>query len=426
MKHLLLCALIVGTMPRAGAQPVEPVGSPDEPAAARPAEPPPDEPRRVTVTAEGYNRDDAIKQALRKAIEQGAGTQLAGYSTVANYELIRDTIYSRAAGVVSEYKVLRESPGAGGTFEVTVEALVRPSAVAALWGEVQNVLDQIGRPKIMVWIDERIDGQPAEQSVVESRIEEMLVKAGFDLVAREGVEEARRREAAAAEAEQDATRLVRLAKDAGAHILIRGRANADRAGLEDLYGVPAAFYNCDVQAKVYYTDTGRLLASESIPVTRRGVRSRNEFSPQAARAALVEATFPRSDRRREPALATRLYEAVMEQWATQITVGGDLTLEVEGLDFKGYIQIRKALEQIDRVRAVDGDFAKSTATYRFKAQMSAAVLAERLTEAPFDKLLEVTDLKLNRIQARSVAPAPASQAAPAVSRPATESQPAGE
>ena len=425
-------AWIVGLAAGVAAQPVATVGSPDEPPRAvpgvRPGEPPSEELRRVTVTAEGYNRDDAVKQALRMALEQGAGTQLAGYSTVANYELIRDTIYSRAAGVVSEYRVLGERPGAGGTVEVTVEALVRPSAVAAAWGEVQNVLDQIGRPKIMVWIDERIDGQLAEQSVVESRIEELLVKAGFDLVAREGVEEARRREAAAAEAEQDTGKLVRLAKEAGAHILIRGRANADRAGIEDLYGVPAAFYNCDVQAKVYYTDTGRLLASESIPVTRRGVRSRHEYSPQAARAALVDATFPRSDRRREPTLAIRLYEAVMEQWATQITAGGDLTLEVEGLDFRGYVQLRKALEQIDRVRAVDGDFAKGTATYRFKAQLSAAVLAERLTEPPFDKLVEVTDLKLNRIQARAAgaAAAPAGPATAPASRPATESQPAAE
>ena len=50
-------------------------------------------------------------------------------------------------------------------------------------------------------------------------------------------------------------------KDAGAQIFIRGSANADRAGLEHLYGTPAAFYNCDVQAKVYYTDTGKLLTS---------------------------------------------------------------------------------------------------------------------------------------------------------------------
>ncbi len=367
-----------------------------------PPPPPPLETRTVTVKAEGYNRDDALKQALRKALEQGAGVQIAGFSQTENYALIRDTIYSRAAGIVREYKVLKEGEVAGGVWEVTLEATVRPDAVAATWGEVQNVLDQIGRPKIMVWIDERIDGRYEPHSIVESRIEEMFVKTGFDLVSREAVDDIRRREAADAEVERNAAKLARLAKDAGAQLLIRGSANADRAGIENLYGTPAAFYNCDVQAKVYYTDTGKLLASESVPVTRRGVRSHHELSPQAARAALVAATFPRSDEHREPALAIQLFEAVMEQWSTQISAGGDIELEVEGVDFKTFVELKKALAGIERVRSVDGDFTKGTATLRIKAAMPAQTLAELLTEKPFAAWVEVVDLKPNRIQAKAV------------------------
>jgi len=371
-------------------------------------QPPAAETRTVKVTAEGYNRDDALQQALRKALEQGAGVQLAGYSQVENYTLIRDTIYSRAAGIVTDYRILKgPEEAAGGMWEVTIEATVRPDAVAQAWGEVQNVLDQIGRPRILVWIDEKIDGQLQPQSVVESGIEELFVKAGFDLVAREAAEDLRKREAADASDEKNAAKLARLAKDAGAHIFIRGYANADRAGLEDLYGVPAAFYNCDVQAKVYATDTARLLASETVPVTRRGVRARREFSPQAARAALVAATFPQNPQRREPTLATKLFESVMQQWATQISAGGDIALEVEGIDFKTYIALKKALAELQRVRSVDGDFTLNTGLFRIKAQMRAETLAELLTEKPFDAWIEVVDLKPNRIQAKAVGKPPA-------------------
>lgn len=370
--------------------------------------PPPQQPapqtKTVTVTAEGFNRDDALQQALRKALEEGAGVQLAGYSQVENYALVRDTIYSRAAGIVTDYRVLRgPTEVANGAWEITIEATVRADAVAQAWGEVQNVLDQIGRPRILVWIDERIDGRLEPSSVVESGIEELFVKAGFDLVARQAVEDIRRREAAAAESEQDAAKLARLAKEAGAHIFIRGHANADRAGLENLYGVPAAFYNCDVQAKVYATDTARLLASETIPVTRRGVRSRSEFSPQAARAALVAATFPQNTTRREPALAIKLVESVMQQWSTQISFGGDIEIEVENIDFKTFVALKKALAEIERVKSVDGDFTSNTGKFRLRAQMQAQTLAERLTEKPFDAWLEVVDLKPNRIQAKAVA-----------------------
>jgi hypothetical protein len=50
---------------------------------------------------------------------------------------------------------------------------------------------------------------------------------------------------------------------------------------------------------------------------------------------------------------------------------------------------------------VDGDFSKNTGLFRIKGQMQAPLLAELLTEKPFDTLVEVTDLKPNRIQARA-------------------------
>ncbi|MBN2448061.1 MAG: hypothetical protein JXO22_15130 [Phycisphaerae bacterium] len=356
---------------------------------------------RVTVTAEGYSRDDAIKQALRMALEKGAGVQIASFSNVENFELIRDTIYTRAFGIVTDYRITAEKPGAGGTVWITIEATVRNSAVAEAWGEVQNVLDQIGRPKMMVVIDEYIDGRLQQDSIVAARIEQMFTKVGFEMVERRGVAELNQREANDAQDERDAAKLARLAKDAGAQILIRGTANADRAGLENLYGVPAAFYNCDVLAKVYWTDTGRLVTSASLPVTRKGVRSRKEFSPQAARAALAAATFPdEADTRRLPALAIRLYESTMENWSTQISAGGEITLEVDNLEFESYVKIRRALGEIERLDSVNGDFTKGQGIFRIKAKIDAATLAELLIETPFKDLLEVTDLKPNRIQAR--------------------------
>lgn len=394
MRNIFV-GLVVLLLPRA-ATGQEPPATPDRPSMA--------DAKTVRVTAEGYNRDDALKRALRMALEQGAGVQIAAYSHVANYELIRDSIYSRAAGVVRDYRVLEEKAGAGGTTIVTVEATVRSDAVAATWGEVQNLLDQIGRPRIMVWIDERIDGALQKDSIVAARIEQMFTKVGFDLVAKEAIDDIRRRAHAEAKVEGDAAKLAELAEDIGAHLLIRGAANANRAGVENIYGVPAAFYNCDVQARVYYTDTGKLLTSESLPVTRAGTRSRHAFSPQAARAALVQATFPEVDHpAAPPPLANRVYEAVMEQWSTQITAGGDIELEIQGLDFRAYVNIKKALADVANVKRVDGDFTKGIGKFRIKADLSAETLAERLTDAPFEAWLEVTDLKLNRIQAKAVA-----------------------
>ncbi|MEW6250583.1 MAG: hypothetical protein AB1716_08035, partial [Planctomycetota bacterium] len=419
--------------PLGAPRPVQP-GPPEQPSQApaaqsadAPQEAPPDATEKtVRVTAEGYNRDDALKQALRRAIEQGAGVQLTAHAQTEDYVLVRDTVYSRAAGLIREYRVLKEEEVARGNWEVTIDAVVRPDVVAAAWGEIQMLLDQVGRPKIMVWIDETIDGELQSQSVVETSIEELLTRTGFDIVARQGIEDIRRRELAAAraqrdpknsgQAEADAEKLARLAKDAGAHILIRGTANANRAGVSTHYGIAAAYYNCDAQAKVYYTDTARVLASETSPSQRAGARSQQEYSPQAARAALKLATLPGSPDDHRPTLATKLLDAVLEQWSIQISAGGDVELEVEGLDFRGFVDLKRALTELERVRSVDGDFTRGAGRYRIKTLMSAHTLAELLAEAPFTRPLEITDLKPNRIQARP--------AGGAETRPATESRPA--
>ncbi|MEP0845788.1 MAG: hypothetical protein HRF50_03080 [Phycisphaerae bacterium] len=359
--------------------------------------------RSVRVTASGVNRQEAIRQALRSALEQGAGVQIASYSQTENFALVRDTIYSRASGIVSEYKVIEESAEPGGAVRVTIDASVRPDAVAQTWGEIQNILDQRGRPRIVVWIDEKIDGEPQADSIVARRLEELFSKSGFDLVSRQALHDLRRREREHAETTGDAARLAALAKEAGAHIFIRGAANADRAGLEDLYGVPAAFYNCDVQAEVYYADTGKLIASESLPSTRAGVRSRKEHSPQAARLALMQATFPEAPVPGQPApLGDRLYQAVMEKWSAELSSAGEVQLEVSGLDFKTYLYLRQQLSELEAVEHVAGEFTAGTATYRLRSKVAAQTLAERLTQPPFDKRLEVVDLSPNRIQAKAV------------------------
>ncbi len=53
-------------------------------------------------------RDYAIKDDLKKAVEQAVGTFISSETVVENYEVLSDRIYSKAEGYVAEYKVLRD------------------------------------------------------------------------------------------------------------------------------------------------------------------------------------------------------------------------------------------------------------------------------------------------------------------------------
>ena len=69
----------------------------------------------VTVEGEGISKERALKAAKRAAIEKGAGSEISSHSQVESFELVRDAIYARADGLVTEYVVLEEGAAAGGT-----------------------------------------------------------------------------------------------------------------------------------------------------------------------------------------------------------------------------------------------------------------------------------------------------------------------
>jgi hypothetical protein len=94
----------------------------------------------------------------------------------------------------------------------------------------------------------------------------------------------------------------------------------------------------------------------------------------------------------------------MKFWATQISAGGELVLEVEGFNVGDALKFKKKLEAInaDKIRNVNQSVTKGIATFRIKAKMTAEELAEHLVEGEFASLIEIVDLKTNRIQAKKV------------------------
>lgn len=348
----------------------------------------------VEAEGEGINAEQATKAALRDALEKGGRNEIFSQTQVDNFQLTYDTILTRAEGIVTDYQIVKGPTPVvgGGTVKVWIKARVSKKAMVDAWGAIQNVLNQIGRPKIMVYIVERIDGTVEDQSILETKIEERMLKSGFDLVDRNQTRAIAEKEKADAAAEDNLAKLQAIAKDFGAHILITGTANANQAGLENLYGTPAAFYNCDAQVKVFWTDTAKLLASVGLPQTRGGARGRREFSPQAGKQALDLAG---------QRVVSEIYEQVLNQWSTALSAGGELILEVEGLKAPAAIRLRKMLAEIPGVERINYDMTKGLVKYRINAKLGGQDLFEILAEGEFAKAIELLDLKANRIQAKA-------------------------
>lgn len=62
----------------------------------------------ITVTGSGASRDDAIKIALREAIERAVGVFVYTTTSVENYQLLKDEILTATRGMVQDYDILKE------------------------------------------------------------------------------------------------------------------------------------------------------------------------------------------------------------------------------------------------------------------------------------------------------------------------------
>ena len=63
----------------------------------------------LVVSGEGTTKDEAIKVALRSAIEQAYGTFVSSNTEILNDELVKDEIVTLSSGNVKEYELLSES-----------------------------------------------------------------------------------------------------------------------------------------------------------------------------------------------------------------------------------------------------------------------------------------------------------------------------
>lgn len=81
----------------------------------------------LTVSADGATKDEAVKNALRSAIEQSYGVFVSANTSLLNDELVKDEIATVASGNIKNYRELTSSAIPGGKTFVTLSATVSVS-----------------------------------------------------------------------------------------------------------------------------------------------------------------------------------------------------------------------------------------------------------------------------------------------------------
>ena len=343
----------------------------------------------VTVTAGGTDEADAMRAAMRQAVETGAGTFIYSQSQARDYALVLDTILARSAGFIQSHQVKSSRRLPDGTWETTIVAIVSVQGIEDTWGAITTLLEQMGRPKIMVFVREKIGDEVQDDSTVQTRIENMLLKSGFLLVNKEQIQEIDRKDLQSAAAEDNTARLQAIAKRFGAQLFISGTANCNAGPRSNIGGVELFPHQAEANIRCYRSDTAQLLSS----IPGEPTRGVDRVGRSAAHKALdTQAQL----------IAPRVVNDILSFWQEALAGSGEVQLMIDNLNFKQYTDLRKRLGTLKSVSQVNGRFASQTAELSLKSEVTAETLAETISEQ-FSSELEITDVSQNVIKARYTA-----------------------
>jgi tetratricopeptide (TPR) repeat protein len=242
--------------------------------------------KTMVVDGVGYNKDGAIRNALRNAVEQCVGVRIGSRSLVDNFRLISDKIVSQADGFVSSYTVLSERNKLGAvevrlSADVAITKLEDDLAAQKILYEIQN------KPRIMVVLDERIEGRQLFEKTATHAFEQALIAHGFIVVDQERMEQIQKADQAAPDNAKD---LASSAFKNGADLIISGAIDVSEATPKMIYGTQ--FYTVPIQmnARIVRADNAQIIASKikQIKKNSQEPKSAANFGLATGGAALAE------------------------------------------------------------------------------------------------------------------------------------------
>ncbi|MBC7542229.1 MAG: flagellar assembly protein T N-terminal domain-containing protein [Candidatus Sericytochromatia bacterium] len=331
-------------------------------------------------------RNQAINQAKRAAVEQSVGVFVNSETKVQNFQVLSDSIYTKANGFVSDVKVLDEQKK-GGTYWVKIAATV---SVLPLAQQLKGlgVLRQWTIATVLKGSGYNKDALEAAESAVNRR----LVDAGFRTADREVLIALDNPNLEKDMQKGNYAGVLAQLRDSGVDILVTGRASHERtAGAKvETYGgimVDMSTVKARLDIKAIRADTGELVAADVFEDKAVG-SGKDTISAQAVERAGVSA-------------ADFLIGSLIKLPAA---TSAPVQLAIRGLSFNRAKAFMQAVQETTGVRKVHQQrFGNGQAVYEVEFEGNASLLADVLsgsaTLRPFK--FDITNLSGGKIEAKA-------------------------
>ena len=309
-----------------------------------------------TIEGVGYGltKDAAIEQAKRDAVEIGLGAYISS-ETVVTATSLTDNIYSKAQGFVKTFKVLSESKGPDGNWEVTISAEVTAILDEVMQDEaaLQTLLSSMNRPRIIFLVREEnlIDNVPTD--FAETKLLSLFYEKGFDVVDRQLVQALKGEPDYENALSGNVSAAAKVASQLGADIIVIGTAKVSSGGI--FYGMTSG---------------------------QAGVNAMNEAAGK---------------------LGTEIIRQLIEKWSTAQSNFVKCYIVLKNADFMSYTMFETFLKA-QTVSGIKNAYSKSlndgVAEYEIEFEGKAMDLAMGLSKTQPDGFnIKVTGITGNRITA---------------------------
>ncbi len=361
--------------------------------------PRPDSPvdRWVTVSeaAAGLDlkaKDEAVAQALRKAVKQVCGTFIQAQTKTENYQAIYDKVLEDTTGYVIEHKVLkvRKDQDAGLTF-VRVRARVSTRKFSHKWSNIAHTVNQANNPRVVIAIVEAIrwvDGRPrwmlGGPGTVQSKVEDFFLSKNIVLMDRKMAKKVSKRDIMLANIKDDTKAIAVIGAQFKADVVVTGRATSRYSRTLVVAETTMYQFVATLNIRAIQTDSARILVSKNYNATITTLhRGAGELK---ALAKLTEDSAP------------KILEAIAGAWRRRANVSRTVQLNIDGMDFTTWKRFKAELDKVRGLQALRlREITDAVANIDVEDRYTNENLAERLTELKVTSL-EVKEITANRIR----------------------------
>ena len=345
-----------------------------------------------TITAEGVGavmgndraiaRDQAIQDALRKAVEQAVGTMVSSETMVQNFQTLSDKIYTQTQGYIQNYRVLSETPGPN-VHQVTIQATVAMGNLEKDLQALGFLLGQVGKPRIMILVAEQQVGQvnfnywwgtargtQADLNVAENTIMDRFREKGFDIVDPQAQAGNIKIPPAFQVVDLSNQSAITLGKQVDAEIVIVGKALARTAGT--IGGTAMKSIQANVSLRAIQIDNARVLSSGN-----ENSAAVHIDEVTAGAEAIKKASVKMSD---------KMMDDILKNFQKRVGASTTVQLIVSGLS--GADDLRKFKTSVlGQVRGVEGvherSFGENVAKMDVDIRGSAQTLSQEISRKSF-------------------------------------------